>query len=95
MQQAVTALLSNAQPEHGGGDTTVTAQPHNTAEATNTAAVDTFGDAPPGVDPAFWSSLDAETAAAIQAAMFQEDLDVMPATEDMEGSQDEDDGAHD
>ena len=33
---------------------------------------DHFGDVPTGVDPAMWRSLDAETAAALLAAMFEE-----------------------
>ena len=51
------------------------AGPQPAAEPSNVVGAGNFGDAPPGVDPAMWLSLDAETAAAIQAAMFAENSD--------------------
>ena len=75
-----------AQPAHAQAQQPpqATSQQPGATAGTGAQAGSVFGDAPPGIDPAMWASLDAATASAIQAAMFGADSDDgMPDDDDM------------
>ena len=87
-------------PEQGSASTSAfteaggNLEPPGQQHAAQTIVGDSFGDPPPGVDPTVWQSLDAEDAAAIQAAMFAGDSDDDVPAAQADGGLQGDDGAH-